>query len=96
VVETNAHFSRANIRPLSAGALPAGIAPLINQHIANQELIIEAALAKNMDLAFQAFFNDPTNHLPIDTSWEFFNRMLQVNRNYLPSMAPAVEGRIYR
>ncbi len=49
VVETNAHFSRGNIRPLSAGALPAGIAPLINQHIANQELIIEAALTKNMD-----------------------------------------------
>ena len=84
VVETNAHFSRGNIRPLSAGALPAGIAPLINQHIANQELIIEAALTKNMHLAFQAFFNDPTNHLPVDASWEFFNKMLQVNRKYLP------------
>jgi alpha-galactosidase/6-phospho-beta-glucosidase family protein len=96
VVETNAHFSRANLRSLSAGALPAGIAPLINQHIANQELIIEAALTKNTDLAFQAFFNDPTNHLPIDTSWEFFDRMLQVNLKYLPFMAGAMEGRIYR
>jgi alpha-galactosidase len=82
VVETNAYFSRANIRPLSAGALPAGLAPLVNQHIANQELIIEAALTKNMDLAFQAFFDDPTNHLPIDASWEFFNRLLQVNQKY--------------
>jgi galacturan 1,4-alpha-galacturonidase len=82
VVETNAHFNRGSIRPLSAGALPAGIAPLINQHIANQELIIEAALTGKIDLAFQAFFNDPTNHLPIDTSWEFFNRMLQVNQKY--------------
>jgi galacturan 1,4-alpha-galacturonidase len=94
VVETNAHFSRANISPLSAGALPAGIAPLINQHIANQELIIEAALTKNLDLAFQAFFNDPTNYLPIDTSWEFFNLMLQVNQKYLPSMG-AMAGRTY-
>jgi alpha-galactosidase/6-phospho-beta-glucosidase family protein len=81
---------------LSAGALPAGIAPLINQHIANQELIIEAALTKNMDLAFQAFFNDPTNHLPLDTSWEFFNRLLQVNQKYLPSVATTMEGHIYR
>jgi galacturan 1,4-alpha-galacturonidase len=96
VVETNAYFSRASIRPLSAGALPAGIAPLVNQHIANQELIIEAALAKNMDLAFQAFFSDPTNHLPIDTSWEFFNRLLQLNRKYLPFMAGATVGRTYR
>jgi len=77
VVETNAYFSRASIRPLSAGALPAGVAPLINQHIANQELIIEAALAGDKDLAFQAFFHDPTNHLPLDTSWEFFNRMTE-------------------
>ena len=87
VVETNAYFSRLGVRPVSAGALPAGIAPLINQHIANQELIIEAALTGNISLAFQAFFNDPTNHLPIDTSWELFNRMLQVNRDYLPAMA---------
>jgi alpha-galactosidase/6-phospho-beta-glucosidase family protein len=85
VVETNAHFSRANIRPLCAGALPAGIASLINRHIANQELIIEAALTKDMDLAFQAFYNDPANHLPIDASWELFNKMLQVNRKYLPT-----------
>ncbi|MBN2086033.1 MAG: hypothetical protein JW748_12510 [Anaerolineales bacterium] len=93
VVETNAHFSRANIRPLSAGALPAGLAPLIHQHIANQELIIEGALTKNMDLAFQAFFHDPTNHLPMDSCWELFNRMLQANRKYLPTLAGALETR---
>ncbi|RPJ19127.1 MAG: alpha-glucosidase/alpha-galactosidase, partial [Chloroflexi bacterium] len=89
VVETNAYFSRSQVRPLWAGALPAGIAPLINQHIANQELIIEAALTQNADLAFQAFFNDPTNPLPIDLAWEFFNRMLQLNQEYLPSIAVA-------
>jgi alpha-galactosidase/6-phospho-beta-glucosidase family protein len=89
VVETNAHFSRDRVQPLAAGALPTGIAPLINQHSANQELIIEAALAENTDLAFQAFFNDPTNHLPIDTAWELFNKMLQVNREHVPSMAVA-------
>jgi len=79
VVETNAQFSRDSVVPLTAGALPAGIAPLINQHIANQELIIESALTKNTDLAFQAFFNDPSNHLPLDDSWELFNKMLQLS-----------------
>ncbi len=87
VVETNAHFSHNYVRPLKAGALPAGLAPLVNLHCANQELIIEAALAGDRDLAFQAFQNDPTNPLPIDLAWEFFNRMLQVSREYLPSMA---------
>jgi alpha-galactosidase/6-phospho-beta-glucosidase family protein len=86
VVETNAHFSRGSIRPLSAGSLSAGIAPLIHQHIANQELIIEASLMMDVDLAFQAFFHDPTNHLPIDASWELFNQLLQVNRKFMPSM----------
>jgi len=78
VVETNAHFSRAGIRPLSAGSLPPGIALLINRHIANQELIIEAALSGSQDLAFQAFYGDPTNHLPIDAAWDLFIRMTQV------------------
>jgi galacturan 1,4-alpha-galacturonidase len=82
VVETNAHFSQAGVRPLQAGALPAGIAPRINQHIANQELIIEAALTRNMDLAFQAFFNDPTQPLPLDLARDFFDRLLQLNRQY--------------
>jgi alpha-galactosidase len=87
VVETNAHFSRDSVRPLTTGALAAGIAPLINQHSANQELIIEAALSENTDLAFQAFFNDPSSHLPLDDSFELFNKMLQLNREYLPALA---------
>jgi alpha-galactosidase len=78
VVETNAYFSRDSVRPLAAGALPSGIAALIHQHSTNQETIIEAALTGNTDLAFQAFFNDPSNHLPLEVSWELFNRMLQV------------------
>jgi alpha-galactosidase len=89
VVETNAHFSRDEVRPLAAGELPAGIAPLIHQHSADQELIVEAALTGNTDLAFQAFFNDPTNHLPIDTAWELFNKLLQLNREYMPVVAVA-------
>jgi alpha-galactosidase len=89
VVETNAHFSRDSVRPLAAGSLPAGIAPLIHQHSANQELMVEAALTGNTDLAFQAFFNDPSNHLPLDEAWELFNKMLQLNREYLPALAAA-------
>lgn len=82
VVETNAHFSRHSVRPMSAGALPAGIAPLINQHSANQEITIEAALTENIDLAFQAFANDPGNHLPMDDAWELFNRLVETGAAY--------------
>jgi alpha-galactosidase len=84
VVETNAHFSRDRVRPLTAGALPPGLVPLIAQHSANQELIIKAALARDKEIAFQAVFNDPASSLPIDMAWEMFNRMLYAGRDYLP------------
>jgi alpha-galactosidase len=84
VVETNAHFSRDQVRPLTAGALTPGLTPWIGRHSANQELIIEAALTRNPDLAFQAFHGDPTNALDLDASWEMFQRMLAASREFLP------------
>ncbi|MBN2147746.1 MAG: hypothetical protein JW726_10175 [Anaerolineales bacterium] len=79
VVETNARFTRDRVTPLTAGALSPGLAPLLNQHCANQELIIEAALTGRTDLAFQAFVTDPAHHLPIDNAWDLFTRLLQIN-----------------
>jgi hypothetical protein len=49
VVETNAHFSADCLRPVDSGSLPAGLAPLLNLHCANQELIVEAALTGDRD-----------------------------------------------
>ena len=75
VVETNAHFSRNRVTPLTAGPLPAGVLGLVSQHVDNQEMIIEAALKRDPDLAFQAVFNDPTTRLPIDQAWAMFNEI---------------------
>jgi len=80
VVETNAYFCQNEIRPLSAGSLPAELAPLIARHSANQEMIVEAALTHDKDLAFQAIYNDPSNSLTIDQAWDMFNEMLQAGR----------------
>jgi len=85
VVETNARFSRHQVQPITAGALPPGVHALIERHVSNQEMIIEAALTRDQDLAFQAVLNDPTNRLPPDESWEMFNEMLQVSREFLPA-----------
>jgi len=75
VVETNAHFSRNRVTPLTAGALPPGVLGLVSRHVANQEMIIEAALKRDQDMAFQAVFNDPTTRLPIDKAWAMFNEI---------------------
>jgi alpha-galactosidase len=75
VVETNALFSRDLVRPLAAGRLPEGVHALISRHAANQEMIVEAALTEDKDLAFQAVFNDPTTNLPIDQAWRMFEEI---------------------
>ena len=84
VVETNAYFSADSVRPLLAGPLPPGVLNLVEPHARNQELIVEAALRRDKDLAFQAFFADPTVHLPLDKAWRMFNEMLQATAAYLP------------
>jgi alpha-galactosidase/6-phospho-beta-glucosidase family protein len=38
-------------------------------------MIIEAALRRDQDLAFQAVFNDPTTCLPIDKAWMMFTEI---------------------
>lgn len=75
VVETNALFSRDLVRPLAAGSLPDGVRTMISRHVANQEMIVEAALTEDKDLAFQAVFNDPTTNLPIDQAWRMFEEI---------------------
>jgi alpha-galactosidase len=57
---------------------------LIHRHVCNQELIVEAALTRNKDLAFQAVYGDPASGLPVDEAWEMFNAMLQASREFLP------------
>lgn len=92
VVETNARFDRGELRPLCAGSLAPGLQPLVARHVANQELIVEAALARDPDLAFQAVLGDPTNRLPIDRAWEMFQRLLQASAALLPGWPGLVQA----
>lgn len=84
VVETNARFARNRVEPLVAGALPTGVQSLVARHVSNQEMIVQAALTRDKDLAFQAVLNDPTNQLPPDETWKMFNEMLEASRAFLP------------
>lgn len=72
VVETNALFSLDSVRPLLAGSLPPGVHGLIATHVHNQEALVEAAMTRNADLAFQALVNDPSITIPLERAWEMF------------------------
>ena len=41
------------------------------------------AMLYDLDLAFQSLINDPSIHLPIDSSWELFKAIVQPNREFL-------------
>ena len=75
VVETNAQFSRNRVGPIAAGTLPPGVETLVSTHVKNQEMIVEAALTGNEDLAFQAMYNDPCTTVAIDQAWALFQEI---------------------
>lgn len=84
VVETNARFTRDQVQPVVAGALPVGVQSLVARHVSNQEMIVQASRTCDRELAFQAVLNDPANRLPPDDTWEMFSEMLRGSRGFLP------------
>jgi len=59
VVETRAVADAGGVRPIAAGPLPEGIRSVLARHVSNQELIVEAAVKGDRQLALQACVNDP-------------------------------------
>jgi alpha-galactosidase/6-phospho-beta-glucosidase family protein len=83
VVETNALLTGKGVTPLCAGTLPREVRSMVRTHINNQETLIEAGFAGDLDLAFQAFLNDPLVTLSRDTARELFIDLVETERDYL-------------
>ncbi len=85
VVETNAVFRRDSVIPVMAGALPADIHNLVSRHVYNQETLVQAAVKKDLDLAFNAFVNDPMlSGLALRDAKQLFVTMVDNTKAYLP------------
>jgi len=83
VVETMARIARGRITPVPVGNLPPSIAGIVNQHVHNQELTVEAALAGDRRLALQALVNDPLV-TDLTTAAKMLEELLEANRSHLP------------
>lgn len=59
VVETMAYLDSSGAHPLAVGSLPETLVRFCMPHISNQEMIVEAGLTGNRDLAVLALANDP-------------------------------------
>jgi alpha-galactosidase/6-phospho-beta-glucosidase family protein len=83
VVETYGAISGLGASGVAFGEFPAPIVALVRPHVFNQEMIVEAGLTGDMDLAFQAFLNDPlVSHHP--DSQNMFEEMFEAHSQYLP------------
>ncbi len=84
VVETYAQLRRDRATPVVANPLPPGPRALVRRIIDVQTLTLRAALARDVDLAFQALLADPLVGIPTDDAWRMFTAMLRHMRPCLP------------
>lgn len=84
VVESNAIFSKDSVRPVLAGKLPTSVQNLVIRQVYNQETVLQAALERDLDLAFQAFMNDPLVTICLEDGKKLFNELIENTKEYLP------------
>ena len=82
VVETNALLSGDDVTPLCAGELPDQVESMVARHVTNQETIVEAGFAGDLDVAFRAFLNDPLVTVPRDEARALFAELVETEREY--------------
>ena len=83
VVETNAVFRADSVQPVMAGELPTAIYPLISRIVGLQEIVVDAAAKRDVDLAFRAFANDPLVTIGLEDAKKLYREMLENTKAYL-------------
>ncbi len=83
VVETNAVFRADSVTPVFAGDVPREILPLISRISSEQELVVEAAMERNLEKAFHAFICDPLVTIGLEDARKLFDEMVGNTKIYL-------------
>lgn len=83
VVETNVIVSGDDVSPINAGKLPRPVRNMVNTIVENQETLIEAGFKGDLDIAFQAFLNEPLMTVQRDTAQEMFRDLVEEESDYL-------------
>jgi alpha-galactosidase len=83
ITETNALISKNSVKAVASGKLPEGILGLTLRHISNQNEIVRSVFEKDLDIAFNAFLNDPLMSADLSSATELYKEMLSAIRNHL-------------
>ncbi|MGN0665257.1 MAG: alpha-glucosidase/alpha-galactosidase [Huintestinicola sp.] len=83
IVTTNALISRGSVRPVTAGSLPEEILGLSLRHAVNRSTVVRSVIEKDLDIAFNAFLNDPVMTADLTSATELYREMLAAVRTHL-------------
>jgi alpha-galactosidase len=83
VVETMGMVGPAGAYGVCVGALPNAILNTVHPHVINQEMIVEAALRGDRQLALQALLNDPLVR-DFRSAPQMLDELLQAHAEHLP------------
>ncbi|MHB0877554.1 MAG: family 4 glycosyl hydrolase [Anaerolineae bacterium] len=83
VVEVPAVVGADGVKGVQVGAMPAGIAALLNVQAHVQDLVVDAAVLGSRELALQALLADPVVH-SAEAAEKTLDELLAVHAPYLP------------
>lgn len=85
VVETYGTIDSTGAHATVYGDVPARVQNILQKHISNQELTVQAALTGDRNTALQVLLNDPlSSRLTIAQASQLLDEMLEANKQYLP------------
>lgn len=86
IVEVSALVGSYGVKPIHVGNLPDFLAATLRNHIAVQELTVEAALSGDSRVALRAFLQDPqiASVLTPEETERLLDEMLEAHAGYLP------------
>jgi alpha-galactosidase len=85
IVETFGVIDQTGVSASVHGEVPAGLQNVLEHHIRQQEMTVEAALTGSWELALQVLLNDPlSSRLTVPQARQMLRELLEANRTYLP------------
>lgn len=85
IVETFGMIDANGASGMMVGDVPLGVQNVLEHHIRQQEMTVQAAMTGSWKLALQVLLNDPlSNRLTVDQAKQLLNELLEANKVYLP------------
>lgn len=85
VVETYGTINALGANAIAYGDVPAGVQNVLEHHVRQQEMTVQAAVTGSREVALQVLLNDPlSSRLTITQASQLLGELLTANQQYLP------------